>query len=216
MVDLDMYEIVDLSQEMKPGILKVNGEYVHGSESRCLEIREFIFEPDKMLMNWVETESHIGTHVEGPSHHPDAGKCLSDLPIRTFIGKAILLRFDDIPPSEDGSRPIEPNHLQEVRAGDIVLMWSSREGEDAPYISPGAAEFLQERGVKMIGIQGVGLEAPGSMASHETFLLNDIPIIEGLKNLEKLDTERFLYIGLPIYLNGIDSSWIRAIALVEK
>ena len=38
MIDLSGYRIVDLSQKMQPGILKVNGEYVHGKEARRLEL----------------------------------------------------------------------------------------------------------------------------------------------------------------------------------
>jgi kynurenine formamidase len=94
-------------------------------------------------------------------------------------------------------------------------MWSPFDGEECPFISPEAAAHLLSTGVKMVGIQGIGLEAPGSMASHETFLLNDIPIIEGLENLQELRRERVFYIGLPIRLEGVDSSWTRAIAFEE-
>ncbi|MEM2905876.1 MAG: hypothetical protein QW587_09150, partial [Candidatus Bathyarchaeia archaeon] len=103
-----------------------------------------------------------------------------------------------------------------VKRGDIALLWSPYEGREAPFISPEAASNLAERGVKMVGIQGVQLEAsPASIASHESFLGHDIPVIEGLANLEKLTKERVFYIGLPLRINGLDSSWIRAVALEE-
>jgi len=41
-IDLKKYRIVDLSEELVPGTLNTNGEYVHGSEVRRLEIREFL------------------------------------------------------------------------------------------------------------------------------------------------------------------------------
>lgn len=216
MIDLSGYRIVDLSQKMHPGISKVNGEYVHGKEARRLELREFIFEPDKMLMNWVDTESHIGTHVEGPSHHPQAERCLADLPIETFLGEAAVLKFDGMEPENGFGRPILPKHLSDVRKGDIVLMWSPFEGEQCPFISPQAASYLRETGIKMLGIEGIQLEAPDSMKSHEELLLNDIPIVEGLCNLGELRRERVLYVGLPVYIDGIDSSWTRAIAVEQR
>ncbi len=216
MIDLDAYRIVDLSRRMQPGMLKVNGEYVHGGESRRLEIRQYIYEPDKMVMHWVETESHIGTHVEGPGHHPASDRDLTDLPLETFVGEAVVLRFDSLAPRKGEPQAILPEHLSGVKKGDIVLLWSPYDGNGSPYISPEAAKYLRRAGVKMVGIQGIGLEAPESMASHEQFLLNDIPIIEGLVNIDKLRKERVFYIGLPISISKIDSSWTRAVALEEE
>ena len=216
MIDLNAYRIVDLSRKMQPGILKVNGEYVHGGESRRLEIRQYIYEPDKMVMHWVDTESHIGTHVEGPGHHPASSRDLTDLSLETFMGEAAVLGFESLAPRNGKAQAILPDHLAGVKKGDIVLLWSPYVGGESPYISPEAAEYLRRKGIKMVGIQGVGLEAPESMASHEQFLLNDIPIIEGLVNLEKLVRKRVFYLGLPISLSGIDSSWTRAVALEEK
>ena len=51
------------------------------------------------------------------------------------------------------------------------------------------------------------------MATHNNLLRNDIPLIEGLVNLDKVQKERIFYIGLPLRVKGLDSSWIRAIAL---
>ncbi len=216
MLDLSRCRLIDLSKEMNPGVRKVNGEYVHGSETRRLELRQFIYQPDKMIMHWVDTESHIGTHVEGPNHHPEARRCLADLPAETFMGEAVVLDFSGLKPIKGKGRPITPSHLGRVRKGDIVLMWSPYEGPESPCISPDAASYLFQAGAKMIGIQGIGLEAPGSMSSHETFLLNDIPVIEGLQNLDKIRGKRVFYIGLPIRLREIDSSWVRAVALEDR
>ncbi|MFQ6075782.1 MAG: cyclase family protein [Candidatus Bathyarchaeia archaeon] len=215
MIDLKRYRIVDLSMELHPGVQKVNRQYVHGRELRRLEIRQFIYAPDMTFMHWVDTETHIGTHVEGPSHYIEGGKAVSAIPIEGYMGEAIILKFADKGPRDGERQPITPEDLTGVREGDIVLMWSPYGRGETPYISPEAAEWLRKRGIKMIGIQGIGLEAPGSMASHEAFLRNDIPIIEGLVNLDQLKRERFFYIGLPLKIAGLDSSWVRAIALEE-
>jgi len=215
-IDLARYRLIDLSKELNPGVAKVNGEYLHGTESRRLELRQFIFQPDGMAMHWVDAESHIGTHVEGPNHHPRSKRCLADLPLETFIGEAIVLDFSDLRPIGGKGRPITPSRLAGVRKGDIVLMWSPYADAESPYISPEAAQHLLEAGAKMIGIQGIGLEAPGSTANHEAFLLNDIPVVEGLQNLDKIRGKRVLYIGLPIRMRHIDSSWIRAVALEDR
>lgn len=208
--------MVDLSMELQPSVLKVGGRYVHGRNVRRLEARQFIYAPDNMLMHWVDTETHIGTHVEGPTHYRDELRTVSQLPLEVFIGEAVVLRFKDLEPISGRGQPILTVHLEGVRRGDIVLMWSPYGGREAPFISPQAASTLQERGIKMVGIQGVQLEASASsIASHEAFLGHDIPIVEGLVNLEKLTRERVFYIGLPLRIHGLDSSWIRAVALEE-
>ncbi|MFQ6095430.1 MAG: cyclase family protein [Candidatus Bathyarchaeia archaeon] len=217
LIDLANYKIIDLSAELHPGILKVNGEYVHGRQARRFEIRQFVYEPDKALMHWVETETHIGTHVEMPAHYVEGGKSAAEMPIQTFLGEAVMLRFDFLKPQGGKGQPITVKHLSKVRKGDIVLMWSPYVGDEAPYISSEAATWLAERPIKMLGVQNIGVEESYDlMATHGNLLRNGIPIIEGLANLNAIKKDRVFYIGLPLRVHGLDSSWIRAIALEER
>ncbi len=214
-VDLSKYRVIDLSMRVEPGVLTLDGSYLHGSEERRLEARQFVYRPDGMIMHWVETETHIGTHVEGPTHHPSGKVDVASLPLETFLGEAVVLRFGHLGPVHGKPRAIEPGMLTDVKQNDIVLMWSPYSGGASPYISPESARYLAGLPIKMIGIQGVGLEAPGSLESHEQFLLNRIPIIEGLTNLDTVKRDRVFYVGLPIRFASLDSSWVRAIALEQ-
>jgi len=217
MIDLKKFRIIDLSVELYPGVLKVNGEYVHGREARRFEIRQFIYGPDKTFMHWVETETHIGTHVEMPAHYLEDGKSASEMPIETFMGEAVILKFSFLKPKDGKGLPIKVKHLGKVKRGDIVLMYSPYDGDEAPYISAEAARWLAEKPIKLLGVQNVGIdESCDSMAIHDNMLRNDIPIIENLVNLDKIKRDRVFYIGLPLRVHGLDSSWIRAIALEEK
>jgi arylformamidase len=214
MFETKNFRIIDLSSEIRPGILKVNGEYLHGNQTRKFELRQFVYAPDKMFMNWVETETHIGTHVELPAHFTHEGKSSSEMPIQIFLGEAIVLNFTCLKPKEGKGQPILPSHLVKVKKDDIVLMWSSYNRDEQPYISPEASECLAQKSVKMVGVQNIRVEAPnGSIATHVNLLKNEIPLIEGLVNMEQISRERLFYIGLPLKVVGLDSSWIRAIAL---
>jgi arylformamidase len=214
MFELKNYRIIDLSAEIRPGIRKVNGEYLHGNQTRRFELRQFIYAPDKMFMNWVETETHIGTHVELPAHLTQDGKSSSEMPVEIFLGEAIVLNFSVLKPKDGKGQPIMPSHLAKVKKGDIVLMWSSYSRKEQPYISPEAAKHLAQKSVKMVGVQNIGVEASdGSTATHDNLLKNEIPLIEGLVNMEQVKKERLFYIGLPLKIAGLDSSWIRAIVL---
>jgi len=217
MIDLSKFRIIDLSIELHPGILKVNGEYIHGREVRRFELRQFIYGLDKTFMHWVETETHIGTHVEMPAHYLEDGKSASEMPIETFMGEAVVLKFDFLKPKNGKGLPIKAKHLSKVRRGDIVLMYSPYKGDEAPYISAEAARWLAEKPIKLLGVQNVGIdESCDSMEIHDNMLRNDIPIVENLVNLDKIKRDRVFYIGLPLRVYGMDSSWIRAVALEEK
>ncbi len=206
------YRLVDLSLKLEPG-----------KEKRRLEIRRFRYEYGE-FMHDIDTMSHIGTHVECPSHYVDArwsdrhGADISEVPLETFIGEAVFVDLSGKGPRE----AITPGDLEVagIKKGDIVLMGNSHfTGEDRPYLSPEAAKWLAEKGVKMVGFDdSVSVEAPRvktlkDMATHENLLCNGIPIIEGLVNLKGLKKRRFIFIGLPVAIKGLDSFPIRAIAL---
>lgn len=203
---LKAYRIIDLSAEIKPNVLNVKGEYTRGNQLRRFNIEQFINAEDATYMHFIEAESHIGTHIEGPSHlNPDL-KPLIDIPLDRFIGEAIVLKFE-------ANTPIRVEHLGNVREGDIVLVWSS----GGSYITREAAEYLASKRIKLLGLQGVHPDEPGSnLATHRALLENDIPIIEGLVDLDKIRSERVFFIGLPLKIASIDSSWIRAIALEPR
>mgnify|MGYP000005723683 CR=1 FL=1 len=204
---LKKYEIVDLSAEVQPNILKVNGEYVRGNQIRRFNLRQFINAEDKTFMHFIEAESHVGTHVEGPSHLRDGLKSCAEIPLEKFMGEAVVLKFEV-------DMPIKPEHLEKVREGDIVLMWSP----GGAYITSEAASFLVGKRIKMLGVQNVQPEEPNSqkLSTHINLLENDIPIIEGLVNLDKINSERVFFMGLPLNVKHLDSSWIRAIAFEPK
>lgn len=208
------YRIIDLSSEIRPNVLKVSGEFIRGNQIRRFNIQQFINAEDGTYMHFIEAESHIGTHIEGPSHLRDDLKPLIELPLERFMGEAIVLKFE-------ANTQIRPEHLERVKEGDIVLMWSPG---GTTYIMPEAAKFLVEKRIKMLGVQGVSPDEPGSYQpssgirppTHMALLENDIPIIEGLVNLDAIRSERVFFIGLPLKIAYLDSSWIRAIALEPK
>ena len=51
---------------------------------------------------------------------------------------------------------------------------------------------------------------------HDLMLSNEIPIIEGLGNLDQLKKKRFLFFGFPAKMGGLESFPIRAVAVEEK
>ncbi|NOZ22075.1 MAG: hypothetical protein GXP25_13415 [Planctomycetes bacterium] len=201
------YRMIDLSPELIPG-----------EEDRRLEIRQYIFELDNTYMTDIDIMSHIGVHIEAPSHYKKGLKDVSQLPVEDFLGDAISLNVESV----GKGQPITPEDVSRisetggVRPRDILFLHSPFEGDDVPFISRALAEWMAELPVKMLGIDmTVGLEEKDQMFTHDFLLRKDIAIIERVANLKDVP-ERFVFIGLPLRIRGIDSSPIRAIALVKE
>ncbi|MEM2875491.1 MAG: cyclase family protein, partial [Candidatus Bathyarchaeia archaeon] len=133
----------------------------------------------------------------------------------TFMGEAVGINLNYKKPGD----LLTPEDLEKagVKPGDIVLIWSPYTGDERPKISPEAAEWLSNKRIKLLGVDNsIQVEWSYSMmATHENMLKNDIPIVERLANLNQLKKRRFFFIGLPLKIRNLDSSWIRAIALEE-
>ena len=200
------YRLVDLSPELHPG-----------KESRRLEIRQFIYEEDNTIMHDVDMMSHVGVHVEAPSHYREELSDAASLPLETFIGEACVLDYDKAGAGARVTADVMEGLAGDIlKPNDILLLRSKLPKEDSPTTTGEAARWLAELPIKMFGI-GVNcsLEADDDLAVHDAFLRKNIPLIERLVNMENLP-DRFLFVGFPLRIAGLDSSPIRAVALVRE
>jgi kynurenine formamidase len=213
--------LVDLSAEVHPGIMYADGRYRWGSERRRFELRQWI-SMGNHYQTFIDAGSHVGTHVDMPCHihegakGPDGGElAAADMPLQTFFGQAIAVDCNAVAAAAGGRASIGPAHLSKVRAGDIVLLWSSKRGREQPSLSLEAAHYLTDLPIKMIGVQGVVVPYDQHVA-----LLGKaggpVPIIEELEHCEDLRAERFLFLGLPMRIHHLEASWIRAVAFEPR
>jgi kynurenine formamidase len=212
--------VVDLSKKVVPG--NASGPFETGK--RKYEIRPFTYPPGE-LMHMIEMESHISTHVEAPNHYvtPRYGKKakdISEVSLERFFGIAVLVNCRSLPARTAIGRSIlEQRGIEE---NDIVLFGNSPHlGADRCYLAKEGAEYLVEKKIKMAGIDDTvfgenpefRLKVFEKYFTHDLLLSNEIPLIEGLSNLAGLTKERFLFIGIPARMGGLESFPIRAVAL---
>ncbi len=191
-----------------------------GSEPPQLT-QEAIIERDGFAEKRLTFSSHTGTHVDAPAHMLLEGKSLSDLPINTFIGSALIL--DVAGRQEIKAQSILPcvNELAEV---DFVLLktgWEHRWGQPSyfehfPVLTPEAAELMGT-----LGLQGVGVDAISVDRIEETtypvhnLLFNaNMILIENLRNLDALPEEKFTFMALPMPIFEGDGAPARVIAIL--
>ncbi len=214
-------KVIDLSQRIEPG--GATGPL--GLGKRKYETKQFTFPPGELMTEvWMET--HISTHVETPAHfvgprHGRKGMDVSEVPLESFFGEAVLV---DLAECERGEEVLPPRlQAAGVRPGDIVLFGNARhEADERPYLGQTVARYLADLPVKMAGIDNsVFAEDPAVLLKeldkyyiHDYLLSSDIPLIEGLVNLDELPEARFVFFGLPPAMGGCESFPIRAVALV--
>jgi len=218
-IDLNRYRIVDLSLEVEPP----------GTEDRPFVVLRGLLADDAFKHD-VRTHSHVGTHVEAPSHfyHPwEGAKSVTDLPLTAFMGRAVLLSVN----LDGKDLGITPGYLETaigdlIRDGDIVICRNDgrRDPRVLPYFTAQSAEWLRDHGVKMIGLGewdtgvGIGLgkryEIEGREV-HDILMREDVTFVEFLANLDELKRREFYFMALPFKAKGLDSMWVRAIAIEE-
>ncbi|WP_254536191.1 cyclase family protein [Halomarina litorea] len=179
---------------------------------------------DGARVTHFDAPTHAGTHVDAPAHVLDGGATLDDLPLDAFAGEAVVL---DVPC--ESARELGPDDLRaggEVRGGDVVLVhtgWGEKQGTEAyyeyPWLSASAAEWLVERGVKLLGTDTLSPDEPRSLRSdggesypvHRRLLEAGVPIAENLR-LSAVAGRRVEVVGFPLRIEGGDGAPTRFVA----
>ena len=124
---------------------------------------------------------------------------------------------------------------RDVEPGDIVLIYSGYADADQTrrmrqtWLTAGAAEWLVERGAHAVGVEPCTPDPlyagmyelgwlekdtpnPPAWPAHTTLLRNDVYIIEGLTNLDRIRGQRVRFAALPALVPGLSGFPVRAVA----
>jgi arylformamidase len=181
-----------------------------------MELVQSIKQGNAANLSKISMGAHSGTHVDAPYHFIQEGKDISSMPVDTMIGKARVIEIQD-------SRLIKPEELKvnNIQAGERILFKtrnSSRAWENNTFyedfvaISKETADFLCEKGVKVVGVDylSVGGYKNDGAYIHRTLLKAGIWLIEGL-NLSEVIPGNYFLICLPLKIMSADGSPARAI-----
>jgi arylformamidase len=175
---------------------------------------------DFCTLSQVVMSAHSGTHIDVPYHFRADGRRLSDYTAADFIFPAVVVEIAD----DECVRAAEITGA-DIRAGDAVLFKTanSRDGrvrngrfsEHFVYVAPDAAEWLRERGAKLVGIDYVTIEgfANQDFDSHHVVLGAGMIVLEAV-DLGAVEPGRYTLFCLPLKMDGAEASPVRAI-LVE-
>ena len=231
-------QIIDLSPTLRASSpSELLGDVItqaFGIPSETTFEHHFQHEPFYYGMSLITLHDHVGPHADAPIHMIEGGKTIEDMPLDKLFGPAHVLDFR----AKTIDEPLVPSDFEDkaIKPGEIVIVVIDYQPPSSPeeipsyaYLSGEAAEYLASIPVRAFAsnMPSAGsLKRYGALMAedpntehifpeHLAFLRNEIPLIEGLTNVEALiGKERIVFVGFPLKLEGAGGGLIRAAALV--
>jgi kynurenine formamidase len=190
--------------------------------------------------------THNSTHVDAPWHYNteiggERAQTIDELPLENFFGPGVVLPFshkadgEAVTAEEAEAALAHAGH--DLQPGDIVLIHTGRDVfiDQLDYIARGpgvsaeATRWLFERGVRVMGIDAWGWDAPLNMQAQEARERDepgifwaahqaDLPYcqIERLAGLDALPPTGFEVACFPLKVVGGSAGPARVVAIVDS
>ena len=165
-----------------------------------------------------------GTHLCAPAYAVKGRATVAQLKPESFVADAVLLDVTRKKPGEaiddEDMEAAEEDAGLAVREGEAVILHTNpfarrRVSSRHAFLSENGADYFEFKRVSIVGIDTVSLGATlGRSPTHKILLQSNIPVLEGLCNLDQIDAARFKLIALPLRVNAPVSP-VRALAILE-
>jgi arylformamidase len=169
--------------------------------------------------------THTGTHMDAPSHFVAHSQSIDMVEVERLVCPALLLHLP-----RSANELITLDDLRDINEIDRGISIVFRTGwhtmirhkdymRSNPGLSAAAAEFLAEKKINAVGIDGPSIDIGSDkhFSCHKTLLENGILIVENLCNLDSLKHKaRFTLLISPLKLKGASGSPIRALAITAN
>jgi kynurenine formamidase len=195
--------------------------------------------------NYAAAE-HGGTHLDAPVHFARGGDTADEIPLGKLVGKGVVVDVSQAALENPDYRVTRADlkaherRYGRIPQGAMVLLrtgygryWPDRErylgtaerGQQAvpklhfPGLHPGGARWLvRRRDVRGIGLDTASIDYGQStlFVCHRILGAADVPVFENLANLQRLPRSGFLFIGLPMKIDGGSGGPLRAMAIVPR
>jgi len=174
---------------------------------------------DMMTVSRLELGAHSGTHVDAPAHFMLGGSDVSELDLSVLVGPAMVV---DAGTATEISRDV----LQEARipSGTVRVLFRTSSSEywrdpqaafrhDYVALTPDAARELVDRGVRLVGIDYLSVDAPTEeVPVHIILLKAGVIIVESL-DLRDVPAGDYFLVCLPLRILGVEAAPARVILL---
>lgn len=203
--------------------------------------------PDEEFLSLeiVHAPVHTGTHLDYSFHYGSrsegrASKTAEEIPLEYCYQDGVKLDFSYKNPNETISAQDIDKALVKInyklRPLDIVLLQTGADKffgtpkyfSDYPGIDTSVIDYLLERGIKIFGVDTMGIDRPYRFMLKEFMETKDPKVlypahfygrkkefihIERLTNLDKLPDTGFKIICFPIRIKNTGAAWARVVAV---
>jgi kynurenine formamidase len=214
--------LIDLSHTVQDGMITYKGlpapivcDYLSREASRKLYAPGTEFQIGK-----IEMVANTGTYLDSPFHRYADGKDLSELPLERLADlEAVVIRWDcrhgrAIGLSAFEGRPVRGKAVL-VHTGWSVHWRTDHYFEGHPFLTRVAAEYLQEAGAILVGIDSYNIDDTDDLTRpvHSALLAAEIPIVEHLMGLERMPEDGSRFFAVPVKVKGMGTFPVRAFGI---
>lgn len=205
--------------------------------------------PDEEFLSLeiIHSPVHIGTHLDYSFHYGSKSqnrpsKTAEEIPLEYCYADGVKLELSHKKPEETISASDIEGALKRInytlKALDIVLLRTGADKlygspeyfSDYPGIEPSAIDYLLDRGVKIFGVDTMGIDRPyrfmlkeflekkdprALYPAHFYGRIREFIHIERLAALEKLPDFGFKVICFPVKIKKTGAAWARVVAILE-
>lgn len=209
-----MSKIIDISVGLHPEM-----PVWPGSDKFSLERIMRLEEGDEANVSQMNTEVHIGTHVDAPWHFVANGKTVEELSLDVLMGKAVVAEIaevDSVTAKDLEALDLPPDTQRLLLHTRNSQLWENKVTEfqkDFVALTSDAAQWIVDRGIPLIGVDYLSVQRfYDSPLTHEILLGAETIVIEGL-NLHGVKSGQYHLTCLPLKLIGAEGSPARAVLI---
>ena len=205
-----MNKIFDVSVPLSPALPTFPGD-----PAFQMEFTHRIADGQPYNVARITLGTHAGTLVDAPYHFLADGSTVDHLPLEILMGKARVVAVS-------ARDKVDRTDLEalDLRDDIRVLLKTRMSGqlrvsefqEDFVYLTPDAASYLVQAGIKLVGIDYLSVEKYQSkeFGAHHTLLSAGVVIVEGL-DLSGVAPGEYEMTCLPLRIAGADGSPARVV-----
>jgi kynurenine formamidase len=165
----------------------------------------------------IDMVANSGTAIDAPFHRYPGAPDVSALALASIADvEATVVHLGGMQ-----GRAISRDALAAVDVeGRAVLLdtgWATRWGSpdyvrDSPFLDRDGAEFLRDRGARLVGIDALNIDDTNepTRPAHSILLAAGIPIVENLASLARLPAAGARFSAVPMRIAGMGSFPVRA------
>ncbi len=164
----------------------------------------------------VTTSVHCGTHADAFFHFDDAGLTMEQFAPERYLGPAAVVDLTEKFAGSLGEMTIADLETGATAPRLLIKtgVWpdSTKFPAAIPVLARGVAEWMQSRGVKLLGLDLPSVDAIDSkdLKNHHALQAADIAILEGL-DLSAVEAGLYSLAALPLKIVGGDGAPVRAV-----